>query len=194
MRSFDAGFDQIHRRRADEAADEQIDRPLVQLLRWRDLLNLSLPHHRNAIAHGHRLDLIVGHVDRRHPELALEPRDLRAHVDAELRVEVRERLVHQVGLRLSDDRPSHRYPLTLAARERTWLAVEERFQPENVGSLSHAPVDLLLRLLSQPEAEGDVVVDGQVRVERVALEDHRDVPVARRHPVDDPVPDSQHPF
>src|SRR5215212_10554934 len=33
-----------------------------------------------------------------------------------------------------------------------------------------------------------------MRVERVALEDHRDVPVARRHVVDDAVADLQHAF
>ena len=47
----------------------------------------------------------------------------------------------------------------------------------------------LLRHLPEPQAERDVVVDGQVRVERVALEDHRDVAVARRDVVDDALAD-----
>ena len=148
----------------------------------------------DAIAHRHRLDLVVRDVDRRHAELGLEARDLGAHVDAELRVEVRERLVHQVRLRLAHDRPAHRHPLALTARERAWLAVEERLEPEDVSRLADALVDLVLRRLSQPEAEGDVVVHGQVRVERVALEDHRDVAVARRHAIHDAVADSQDAF
>ena len=42
---------------------------------------------------------------------------------------------------------------------------------------SDAPVDLLLGNLAQLEAEGQVVVDRHVRVERVALEDHGHVAV-----------------
>ena len=99
----------------------------------RDLLQLALAHHRDPVAHRHRLDLVVGDVDRRHAELVLEARDLGAHVDAELRVEVRERLVHQVRLRLADDRAAHRHPLALSARERPWLPVEELLEAEDAG-------------------------------------------------------------
>ena len=52
-------------------------------------------------------------------------------------------------------------------------------------------LDLLLVHLLQLQAEADVVVDAEVGVERVALEDHGDVAVARRHVVDDPVADLQ---
>ncbi len=41
------------------------------------------------------------------------------------------------------------------------------------------------------EAEGEVVLDGHVRVERVALEDHRDVALLRREVVDDLVADPE---
>ena len=41
---------------------------------------------------------------------------------------------------------------------------------------------------AQAQAEGDVVVDGHVRIERVVLEHHRDVAIARRHVVDDASP------
>ena len=40
----------------------------------------------------------------------------------------------------------------------------------------------------QPELE--VLADGHVRIERVVLEHHRDVPVLRRHVVDDPLADA----
>ncbi len=191
---LDRGLDEIHRGRADEAADEEVHRPLVELLRGRDLLELALAHHGDPMSHRHRLDLVVGDVDRRHSELVLEARDLRSHVDAELRVEVRERLVHEVRLRLPDDRPPHCHPLPLAARERAWLAIEEGLEPEDVSGLPHALVDLVLRRLSQAQPEGDVVVDREMRIERVALEDHRDVPISRRHAVHDAVADPERAF
>ncbi len=53
----------------------------------------------------------------------------------------------------------------------------------------HARVDLGLRHLLDAQAEGDVLVDGEVRIERVALEHHGDVAVARGHVVDDAVAD-----
>ena len=46
-----------------------------------------------------------------------------------------------------------------------------------------------LRRLAQAQPEGDVLGDGQVRVERVVLEDHRDVALLRRHVVDDAAAD-----
>ena len=55
----------------------------------------------------------------------------------------------------------------------------------------HAALDLVLRHLLDLQAEGDVLVHRQMRVERVALEDHRDVSVARRHVIDDPVADQE---
>jgi hypothetical protein len=47
----------------------------------------------------------------------------------------------------------------------------------------------VLRHLPQLEPEREVVVDGHVRVERVALEDHRHVSILRRQVVDDAVAD-----
>ena len=154
-----------------------------------DLLQLALAHDGDAVAHRHRLDLVVGDVDGRRAEVALELRDLGAHLHAELRVEVRERLVHQERGRLAHDRPAHRDPLALSAGERARLALEEGVEAEHPRRLLHPLVDLVLVHLLQLQAEGDVVVDGEVRVERVALEDHRDVAVARRDVVDDAVAD-----
>jgi hypothetical protein len=59
----------------------------------------------------------VRDVDHRRAQVALHPRDLRAHLDAQLGVEVGERLVHEEGLRLANNRPAHGHPLALAAGE-----------------------------------------------------------------------------
>ena len=185
-------LDHVHGRAADEAADEEVHRPVVELLRGVDLLELALAHDRDAVAHGHGLDLVVGDVDRRRPEVVLEACDLGAGLHAQLRVEVRERLVHEEGLRPADDRAAHGDALALAAGEGARLALEEGLEAEDLRRLVHALVDLRLLLAAQLEPEGDVVVHAQVRVERVALEDHRDVAVPRRHVVDDAVADLDH--
>ena len=64
-------------------------------------------------------------------------------------------------------------------------------------SIFAAHVDALLDHVpsapAQPQAEGDVVGDRQVRVERVVLEHHRDVALLRREVVDDPAADRDRP-
>ena len=109
-------LDHVHRRTADEAADEEVDRAVVERLRVGDLLKLALAHDRDAVAHRHRLDLVVGDVDRRRLERALESGDLGAHLHPQLRVEVGKGLVHQEGGGLPHDGASHRDALTLPAR------------------------------------------------------------------------------
>ena len=74
--AFDAAAQQIHHRRPKERGDEQVPRLVVELL-WRPLLlEETCAQHGDARAHGHRFELVVCHVHRRHAELALKPDDL----------------------------------------------------------------------------------------------------------------------
>ena len=57
--------------------------------------------------------------------------------------------------------------------------------PSMSAARSHACVDLGLRRLARAQAEGDVLEHRQVGIERVVLEHHRDVAVARAQVVDD---------
>jgi hypothetical protein len=117
----------------------------------------------------------VRDVDGRHPEPRVELGERGTHADAELRVEVRERLVHEERLRLAHDRAPHRDALALAAGELRGPAVEELVEAEERGDLLHAPLRLGLRRLPHLEPVADVLAHGHVRIERVALEDHRHV-------------------
>ena len=111
--------------------------------------------------------------------------DLAPHLHAELRVEVRQRLVHEERLRLAHDRAAHRHTLALAARQRARLLVEVLVDLEQLGRAADPLFDLRLRQLPEPQAEREVLLHGHVRVERVVLEDHRDVALLRRQVVDD---------
>ena len=127
----DAGHE-VHRRRADEAGDEHVDRPLVQLARRGDLLEHALAQHGDTVAERHRLGLVVGDVDRGRLHPAVHPQDLGAHLAAQLGVEVRQRLVEQEGVGVAHDRTPHRHSLTLATREVGGLAVEVLTELEHV--------------------------------------------------------------
>ena len=183
----------VHRRRTDESGDEQVRGMVIEVLRNVDLLQDPLADHGDPVAHRHRLDLVVRDVQRRDLELVLDAGDLRPHLDAELRVEVRQRLVHQERLRLADDRPPHGHALPLATRQRLGLALEELVQTEDVRGLADAPIDLGLRQLAQLQTERHVVVDRHVRVQRVVLEHHRDVPLLGRNAVHDLLADPDRP-
>ncbi len=130
------------------------------------------------------------HVDRRHAQIVLESADLSAHLDAQLCVEIRKRFVHQECLRLTNDRAPHRDSLALPAGKSPRLALEELLETENVCGLLDAFIDLCLRHLLHAQAESDVVVDREVRIESVALEDHCNVAVAGWHVIDHPLTNS----
>ena len=102
------------------------------------LLHRPVAQHRDAVAERHRLDLVVGDVDGRDAEPLVQPRELGAHADAQLRVEVRERLVHQVRLRLAHHRAADRDALALAARQRARLAVDQLREPQHAGDRADA--------------------------------------------------------
>ena len=158
--SLEPRIEQVHRGAADEAGHEHVPGPLVELLRAGHLLELPLAHDRDAIAHRHGLDLVVRDVDRGRAEVALECADLGSHLDAQLRVEVRQRLVHQERLGLADDRPAHRDALALPAGQRTRLLVEQLLETQDLGGVLDPPVDLPLVDLPELQPERDVLPDG----------------------------------
>ena len=126
---------EAHRRAADEACDERVRGLLVDGIGIADLLEDAVAHRRDPVAHRHRLDLVVRDVDGRRADLALQAADLGSRLRAQLRVEVRERLVHEEDLRLAHERATERDALALPAGERARLALEERLDPEQPGRL-----------------------------------------------------------
>jgi hypothetical protein len=127
----------------------------------------------------------VGDVDRRHVQVALDALDLRAHLDPELGVEVREGLVHQERLRFPHDRTAHRHTLALASGKRARLLLQHLREAERLRGAFHATCDLGLVDPAYLQRERHVVVGAHVRVERVVLEDHRNVAILRRQRVHD---------
>ena len=170
-------------------ADEQVRRLVIQGVRRVALLQEAVAQHGDAVAHRHRLDLVVGDVHRRDGEPGLELGELGPGLHAQLGVEVRERLVHQEHLRLAHDGPAHGDALALAAGEVLRLAVEVRLEVEQPRRLAHPCGPLLLGDLLLLEGEAHVLGDRQLRVQRVVLEDHGDVAVARPDAADVAVAD-----
>ncbi len=140
--------------------------------------------HDDAIGERQRLVLVVRDVDRRAVELAMDAPDLRARLEAQLGVEVRQRFVHQDQRRLDDDRARDRHPLLLPARELprqlALLArqLHELERPVDPGG------DVVGRDAAHPESEADVPRHAHVREQRVVLEHHAEAALLRRQHVD----------
>ena len=184
------GLQQVHRRRADEAGHELVDRVVVQLARRGALLQLAAAEHGDPVPHGHRLDLVVRHVDRGDAEAALQLGDLAAGLHPQLGVQVGQRLVHQEHLRLAHDGPAHGDSLPLPARQLLRLAGEQRVvQVEYARRLADPAVPFRPRHVLHLQRETHVLRDGLARVERVVLEHHGDVAVLGLHVADVPAAD-----
>ena len=168
---------EVHRRRADEPRDEAAGRPVVDCHRRVDLLRHPRIHHDQPVGQRHRLHLIVRDVKRGGPQAALKLLDFQAHLHTQLGVQVGQGLVEQEGAGVANDGPPHRDTLPLAAGELAGLALQEVRQLQHLGRLLHPLLDLRPAQLRDLQTVGHVVVDAHVRVERVVLEHHGDVPV-----------------
>ena len=128
----------------------------VEVLRGVDLLQEAVAHDGDAVAHGHRLDLIVGHVDDGGAEALVQPRDFRACVHSQLGVEVGERLVQEEDGGLAYHGPAERHALPLAARELAGLALEQSLDVEQRRGFFDAGVELRARRFAQGQPKGEV--------------------------------------
>jgi hypothetical protein len=102
----------------------------------------------------------------------MEVRKLDPHLHAKLRIEIRERLVEQEDPGLAHDRPTDGDALTLPARELPRSSGEQLLDLQHPGRRLHALFDLGAAHLHVLEAEGEVLPDRHVRVERVRLKHH----------------------
>ena len=121
----------------------------------------------------------------------MQPADFGTRLDAELGIQIGERLIQKKHLGIADQRPSEGHPLTLAARECFGLAAQVLAKAEHVGGVVHLALDLCFRRVSQREREGHIVVDVHVGIEGVVLKHHGDVAVFGSDMVDPVSPNVQ---
>src|SRR6185503_15523894 len=126
--------------------------------------------------------LVVRHIYEGDPDVALDSLQLELQALAQLEIERPERLVEQQHRRPVDQRARQRDPLLLAAGQLARLALGLPGEPDSLELLPHPLPDLLLADALPPQAEGDVLLDAQVREERVALEDGVRRALERRQP------------
>ena len=112
---------------------------------------------------------VVRDEDHRQPEVAQQLAQLEPHRRLRVRVERRQRLVEEQHVRLARERAGERDALLLAAGELGRPRVRERGDVEPLEQLVHA----------RAARVRDVLAHGQVREQRVLLEDEADAPLVR---------------
>jgi hypothetical protein len=132
--------------------------------------------HHHQVGEAERLLAVVRHVHRGDAHLAADATDLLAHLQAQSRVQVRERFVEQQHLGSEREGTRERHALLLTAAQLSGPAIGEGLHAHHLERLHGAGVPLLRGHLAHVETEGHVVAHAQVRPERVPLEHHAGVP------------------
>ena len=117
----------------------------------------------------------------------------RAHVRAQLGVEIGQGFVEQEGRRVPHQRPAERHALLLAPGKLPGLTLEQRLQFQYGGRLAHAPGTFRFRYAALAQWVLDIARDRHVRVQRIGLEHHGDVALRRGEFVDDRPADGDRP-
>src|SRR5690606_40196536 len=110
-------------------------------------------------------------------EALMQRLDLAAHDHAQLGIQVGKRLVEQKHLRVAHDGAAHGYALALAAGQLARITLEQVGEVEDLGGPANTFCYLGLGPTTVFQGEAHVGGDGHVRIERVVLEHHGDVPV-----------------
>jgi hypothetical protein len=137
--ALEPAVEHVDRRLPDERGDEDVRGLGVERVGCAHLEEPPLSHHGHPVAERHRLALVVRDEERRDAEPVLERPELRPDPCAELRVQVRERLVHQEGGRLPHERAADRDALLLPPGELSRPLLEQRVDVEELGHLAHPP-------------------------------------------------------
>ena len=163
-----------------KSATNRFDRVLVHVTRLADLFDAPVVEHREPVAEGKGLVLIVCDDDEGDADLALNCLELQLHLLSELEVECSQWFVEQKhswpphqGARQGD-------ALTLTARELRGFARSVVVESDHLERLGGTRPPFGLGHAADLHAVLDVLGDGHVREECVLLEDGVDVTASRR--------------
>ena len=171
---------QVHGGRADEARGKGGSGRGVHIARRRALLHTPLVQQHHLVSHAHGLGLVVRHVHHGEAQALLQLAQLGAHLLAQLRIQVGQRLVHQAHAGLGHQGAAQRHALLLPAGQLCGPTLQQRGQAEQLGGLRHALRGLGLGHLAHRQAKADVLRHAQVRKQRIVLKHHRDATPRRR--------------
>ena len=147
-------------------------------MRRAHLLKPPGAHHCDPVADGEGVPLVVGDEDGRHAFLLEDAADLVAHLAAQRRVQVAERLIEQENRGAGRQGPGQGQALLLAAAQLVRIAIGQAGETHQLQHFLHPPAGVP----HPPQPEGRVARHGQVGKQGVVLEDHAHLAPLRRDP------------
>ncbi len=175
-RPLHLGGHDVHAGRADEIADEGVGGLVEQFRRRAALHHAAVMHHDDGIGEGQRLGLVVGDIDHRQVELAMQRLELRAQLPFQLGIDHRQRLVEQhrgdVG---THEAAAERDLLLGVGRQPRRLALEIGREVEQIGDLLDPRLDVAPGHAAVLQRKCEVLPDRHGVVDHRELEHLRDV-------------------
>ena len=157
-------FDKVHCGRAYKGCHKRVGGVRIHLF-WRaNLLNVALFHYDYAGSHCHRLCLVVSNVYGGRVYFFVKVDNFAPHGNAQLRIEVGKRLVHQKHLCLPNNRPAKRHPLHLPAGKLLRPPLQIFRNLQNLRRALHTPVYFFLAVFSCLQAECKIFVYRHMRI------------------------------
>jgi hypothetical protein len=164
------GGDEIHI--ANEVCDVAGIGGLIDVGRCCDLNDAAFVHHGDAGGDCHGFFLVVSDDNEGCAGLFLNVHQFELGVLAQLFVERAQGFIEQQEFGRLGEGPCKGDALALTAGDLMRFAAGEFFEPREFEHFCDARVDGVFGHVGAAQAEGDVLVDRQVREERVALEHH----------------------
>jgi len=152
---------------------------LIKSLRSINLLNNTVFHNNDSVAHCHSFSLIVSYVNKCCTQFLVKLSNFCSHLCTELSVKVWERFVKQEYLRWTNDSTTQSNTLTLTAWHSLRLSVEKVTQVEDLSGFLNLTVDFVLWNFSQLKTKSHVIINSHMRIQSVVLENHCDISVLR---------------
>ncbi|MNI40092.1 hypothetical protein D3C73_942950 [compost metagenome] len=176
------GCSALHRQqvgRADEVRHVSAGGLAVDGARRAQLRHAAALQHRDLVGQGQRFFLVMGDEDGGDAGFALQFGNGLPHLDAQLGIQVRQRLIHQQHLRFDDQCARKRHALALSTRELRGQARRVLRQADALKGRRHLLLDVHGGHLPRAQPVGRVVEHASVGKERVVLEHHADVALVR---------------
>ena len=169
---------------ADKISHESILRLVVDFFRRPDLLDCSIRHDYDFIRHGKRFFLIMRHIDKGDPQLVMHGFQFQLHLLAHLQIQCAQRLIKEQDIRFINNRPGNGDALLLSAGKRGYPPLFKPFQIHDFQYVFYLLPDLFFRQVFQIETERDIIINIQVREQRIPLEYRIDRPSVGRELAD----------
>ena len=131
----------------------------------------------------------MGNIDKGCFDFLMQLCDFRAHLGTQLCVQIGERLVQKEHFRGSQDGASQRNALSLTAGKVLGLSLQIFFQFQYFRRPKNLFVDLGLRNMTQAQTKRKILINGHVRIQRIVLENHRNIPVFRLYMIGEGISD-----